>query len=103
MAAQQSISSERRMEHGTAHTKVANMGSNLGSLAVFMVTGAINYPIAIVMGIGQVLGAQLGSHLAVRLGVRLIRPLLVGISSIMALRLLSDPTNALRLLIAQFI
>jgi uncharacterized membrane protein YfcA len=41
-------------------------------------------------------GAQIGSRLAVKLGSRLIRPLLVAVSTALAIRLLLDPANPWR-------
>ncbi|MHC2106676.1 TSUP family transporter [Methylobacterium sp. CM6246] len=81
----------------TAHTKLANAASNLGSLGLFVVAGHVVWPIGFVMTVGAYLGAQIGSALAVRMGAKLIRPLLITIASAMALRLLSDPTNPLRM------
>ena len=80
----------------TAHTKLANAASNLGSLALFAASGHVVWPIGLAMAVGAFLGAQIGSALAVRLGARLIRPLLVTIACAMALRLLSDTGNPLR-------
>ena len=68
----------------TAHTKLANAASNLGSLALFALGGHVAWAIGLVMAVGAVLGA------------RLIRPLLVTIACAMAIRLLSDPANPLR-------
>ncbi|WP_132251309.1 TSUP family transporter [Methylobacterium segetis] len=80
----------------TAHTKLANAASNLGSLALFAASGHVVWSIGLAMAAGAFLGAQVGSMLALRLGARLIRPLLVTIACAMALRLLSDPANPLR-------
>lgn len=80
----------------TAHTKLANAASNVGSLALFAASGHVVWTIGLAMAAGAFLGAQVGSVLAVRLGARLIRPLLVTIACAMALRLLSDPANPLR-------
>jgi uncharacterized membrane protein YfcA len=52
------------------------------------------------MAVGQVIGGRLGSHAAMRFGPKLIRPLLVVISLAIVLKLLSDPANPLRVLIA---
>jgi hypothetical protein len=87
----------------TAHTKLANTASNLGSLALFAASGHVIWPIGIAMAVGAFLGAQLGSVLAMRLGARLIRPLLVTIACAMALRLLSDPANPLRQAVLGFL
>jgi uncharacterized membrane protein YfcA len=80
----------------TAHTKLLNFASNLGSLALFAATGAIVWPVGLAMAGSALVGAQLGSALAMKLGSRLIRPLLVVVSCAMALRLLLDPANPLR-------
>lgn len=81
----------------TAHTKLLNLASNLGSLSLFAATGAVVWPIGLVMAGASFIGAQIGSRLAMRLGSRLIRPLLVVVSGLMALRLLLDPANPWRL------
>jgi uncharacterized membrane protein YfcA len=80
----------------TAHTKLANAASNVGSLALFALSGHIVWTIGLAMAAGALLGAQVGSRLAIRLGARLIRPLLVTIACAMALRLLANPENPLR-------
>lgn len=80
----------------TAHTKLANAASNLGSLLLFVIKGAVIWPIGLAMAAGAFLGAQIGSRLAMRFGARLIRPLLVMMSCAMAIRLLADPQNPLR-------
>src|SRR4051812_4741816 len=80
----------------TAHTKLANAASGLGSLGVYTATGAVVWPIGLAMALGAILGAQVGSFLAIRLGARLIRPLLVLVCSGLTIRLLLEPTNPLR-------
>jgi uncharacterized membrane protein YfcA len=72
----------------TAHTKLLNFASNLGSLLVFIPTGAVWWAVGLAMAGAQVAGASLGAGLAVRVGAGLIRPLLVIVSTAMALRLL---------------
>ena len=71
----------------TAHTKLLNFSSNLGSLAVFVFSGATWWVLGLAMGAAQVAGATLGTRLAIKVGVRLIRPLLVVTSTGMAIRL----------------
>ncbi len=80
----------------TAHTKLANAASNLGSLFLFVLKGAVVWPVGLAMALGAFLGAQVGSRLAIRFGPKLIRPLLVAISCAMAVKLLADPANPLR-------
>lgn len=72
----------------TAHTKMLNFASNLGSLLVFVVSGATWWGLGIAMALGQVAGASLGARVAMRVGARIIKPLLVVTSTGMALRLL---------------
>jgi uncharacterized membrane protein YfcA len=85
----------------TAYTKLANAASNIGGLMLFAATGVIVWPVGLVMALGAVLGAQIGSRLALKLGARIIRPLIVIMCCLMALRLLNDAQNPLvRALIA---
>lgn len=72
----------------TAHTKLLNFASNIGSLAVFVPSGAMWWAVGLGMAAAQVAGAALGARLAMRVGARLIKPLLVVTSTAMAGRLL---------------
>ena len=72
----------------TAHTKTRNFASNIGSLLVFIPSGATWWAVGIAMALAQVAGASLGARLAMRVGAKLIKPLLVVTSSAMALRLI---------------
>jgi len=72
----------------TAHTKLLNFASNLGSLAVFIPSGAMWWGVGIAMGLAQIAGASLGARVAMKIGARLIKPLIVTVSVAMALRLL---------------
>ena len=72
----------------TAHTKLLNFASNLGSLVVFVAAGAVWWKVGLVMAVAQTAGAALGAKLAMRVGARLIRPLLVFTSGALALRLI---------------
>ena len=72
----------------TAHTKLLNFGSNIGSLAVFAATGSIWWVTGFAMALGQTAGAALGARLAMLVGARLIKPLLVVTSTAMAARLI---------------
>lgn len=83
----------------TAHTKLLNCTSNLGSLAAFAAVGVINWKIGIAMGVAQFIGAQIGAAMAVKIGSRIIKPLLIIISLALAVRLLIDETNPIRQLI----
>ncbi len=84
------------MLKATAHTKLLNLGSNIGALIVFISFGAILWKIGLMMGVCQFLGAQLGSRLAMRTGARLIKPLLVIVCVAFTIKLLADPANPIR-------
>ena len=81
----------------TAHTKLLNFASNFGGFAVFALSGVIVWKAGLTMAVGQFLGAQVGSRFAMKKGARIIRPLLVVTSLALAIRLLSDPANPLRI------
>lgn len=80
----------------TAHTKLLNFASNLGGFAAFALAGAVWWKIGLMMGVCQFLGARLGAALAMKTGARLIKPLLVITCVALAIRLLMDDTNPLR-------
>jgi len=83
----------------TAHTKLLNFASNIGGFATFALAGAIFWKVGILMGIAQFVGARLGAALAMRVGARLIKPLLIVTCIALAVRLLADQTNPLRLML----
>jgi uncharacterized membrane protein YfcA len=74
--------------HATAYTKAANLASNLGSLVVFLGAGKVDWACAGVMLCGQLIGARAGSGVVLRNGARVIRPVLVVVAVVMAVRLL---------------
>jgi uncharacterized membrane protein YfcA len=81
----------------TAHTKLLNFASNLGAFAVFAFVGVISWKIGLMMGAAQFAGAQVGSRLAMKNGARIIKPLLVITCTALALKLISDPQNPVRI------
>ena len=81
----------------TAHTKLLNFGSNVGAFVIFLAFGVVLWKIGLAMGVGQFLGAQAGSRLAMRNGARIIKPLLVISCLALAAKLISDPTNPVRI------
>jgi uncharacterized membrane protein YfcA len=72
----------------TAHTKLLNFTSNLGSILAYTLMGAPLWLLGLAMGAAQAAGAQVGAHFAMRNGARLIKPLLIVTSTGMALRLI---------------
>lgn len=84
------------MVKATAHTKLLNFSSNLGGFIVFAMFGAVIWKTGLMMGIGQALGARLGAAVAMRKGSAVIKPLLVITCVLLAIKLLADPANPLR-------
>ncbi|OCW57611.1 TSUP family transporter [Hoeflea olei] len=81
----------------TAHTKLLNFASNLGAFAIFASVGVIAWKVGLMMGVAQFAGAQAGSRLAMKNGARIIKPLLVITCTALAIKLISDPANPVRL------
>ncbi|MFQ6574972.1 TSUP family transporter [Pseudomonas sp. UM16] len=77
------------------NSKLLNAACNLGALSVFSLSGAIVWPLALAMAGAAFVGAQLGARCAVHFGPRLIKPLLVCVCCIMALKLLLSADNPL--------
>lgn len=89
------------MMRAMSFTKLANASCNLGSLAVFITKGVIVWPIAIAMALAAFIGAQLGARAAVRVGPQLIKPMLIVVCCALAIKLLSEETNPLRVAVMQ--
>jgi uncharacterized membrane protein YfcA len=60
-----------------AHTKVVNVTTNLGALAVFAAQGNIWWLLGLIMGAGAMLGAWFGAHTAMAKGSTFVRAVLV--------------------------
>lgn len=73
------------------HTKVLNLTSNIGALALFIPSGNVVLPVAVAMIIGQIVGGYLGALTGIRFGAKLIRPLVVVVSIALAAKLLMFP------------
>jgi uncharacterized membrane protein YfcA len=84
----------------TAHTKLLNLASNLGGFATFAFLGVINWKVGLCMGVAQFIGARVGAGMAMKNGAKIIKPLLVIVCLALAVKLLLDPSNPIRLWIA---
>lgn len=72
----------------TARTKVLNFTSNIAALLFFVIAGLPVWELGLVMAIGGFIGAQLGEKVVVTKGQKWIRPLVITMSMLMALKLL---------------
>jgi uncharacterized membrane protein YfcA len=59
--------------HASAHAKIVNLSTNLGSLILFIGKGVILWPVAIPMSICNATGGYLGSRMALKKGNQFIR------------------------------
>ncbi|MEJ2762421.1 TSUP family transporter [Photobacterium sp. MCCC 1A19761] len=72
----------------TARTKVLNFTSNIAALMFFILAGLPVWKVGLIMAVGGFMGARMGAKVAVTKGRQLIRPMVVCISMLMALKLL---------------
>ncbi len=75
----------------SAHTKILNVTSNLAALIFFVIAGDVIWPIALVMAGGQIVGGYLGAITGIRYGAKVIRPLVIVVSILLAIKLLFFP------------
>jgi uncharacterized membrane protein YfcA len=78
------------MTKATGYTKVMNFGSNLSSLAVFLVTGNAIFLWGLIMGVGQLLGARVGARMVITRGTKFIRPVFLTVVFALTLKLIYD-------------
>lgn len=78
------------LTRATAHTKIMNFASNVGSLLVFLLGGQVVCAAGLTMGVGQWVGARLGARMVVRRGTKFIRPIFVGVVLAITGRLLYE-------------
>lgn len=72
----------------TARTKVLNFTSNIAALLFFILAGLPIWELGLVMAVGGFIGARLGAKVVVTKGQKWIRPLVITMSMLMALKLL---------------
>lgn len=81
------------MIRAISFTKLANVSCNLGALVIFITKGAIFWPVALAMSLAAILGAQFGAKCAIVVGSRLIKPMLIVVCCVLAVKMLSSPDN----------
>jgi uncharacterized membrane protein YfcA len=59
--------------HASAHAKMINLATNLGSITLFIIKGQIIWAIALPMAASNALGGILGARLAIAKGNKFIR------------------------------
>ncbi|HEY9012597.1 MAG TPA: TSUP family transporter [Devosia sp.] len=76
------------LTRAAGNTRFVNLASNAGALALFIPAGDVVWTVAVAMAIGQLIGGYVGALTGIRFGAKLIRPMVVIISIVLALRLL---------------
>lgn len=74
----------------SAHTRMVNLASNVGSLVFFIINGKILYQIAIPMAVCNALGGLLGARLAILKGNAFIRIFFLAVVVIVIIRFARD-------------
>ena len=69
-------------------SKLLNASCNLGALSVFAFSGGIIWSLALTMAARAIIGAQVGARCALYFGPRLVKPLLISVCCLMAIKLL---------------
>ena len=59
--------------HASAHAKMVNLATNLGSITLFLIKGKIIWLIALPMAVSNALGSIIGANLAIAKGNKFIR------------------------------
>ncbi len=72
----------------TARTKVLNFTSNIAALLFFILAGLPVWEVGLVMAVGGFIGARMGAKVVVTKGQKWVRPLVITMSMVMALKLL---------------
>lgn len=83
-----------------ANTKLINLMTNVAALVAMVIGGQVLWLLGFAMAGANILGAQLGARLAMRYSGRGVRPLLVVICLALTIKLLADPANPLRQMLA---
>jgi hypothetical protein len=78
------------LTRASGNAKVVNLGSNLAALLLFAVKGLVLWRIAAPMAAANALGAAVGARLAVRRGDRFVRAVVLGVVSVLVLKMAYD-------------
>jgi uncharacterized membrane protein YfcA len=74
----------------SGNAKVLNLASNYGSLAVFALSGTVDYAIALPAGLCSIAGHYIGAGFAIRKGAAFIRPVMILVMTLLFGKILFD-------------
>ncbi len=72
------------------NVKIANLSSNIGSLAVFLINGQAIIPIGLISAVFAVSGHFIGAGLLLKNGARVVKPFILVVLSLLFVRLIYD-------------
>lgn len=72
------------------NVKIANLSSNIGSLAVFLLHGQAIIPIGLISAVFALLGHFLGAGLLLKNGAKVVKPFILVVLSLLFVRLIYD-------------
>lgn len=82
------------LDRASANAKVANVASNLGALALFLLHGSVLWRVALPMAVAQSVGGWIGSNLAIRHGGPLVRRIVLIVVVLLVGKLLFDLSHS---------
>lgn len=80
----------QRFLESAAMAKVVNTATNLGALVTFGLGGYINWPLALMLAVANVVGAQIGARTVLKGGSRLVRIALLTLVVVLSAKLAWD-------------
>ena len=76
--------------HASAHAKLVNLATNLGSITLFLIKGNIIWLVALPMAVSNAIGGAIGANLAIAKGNKFIRIFFLFIVIVTLLRFMYD-------------
>ena len=72
------------------NVKIANLSSNIGSLAVFLINGQAILPIGLIAAVFAVAGHFIGAGVLLKNGAKVVKPFVLVVLSLLFVRLIYD-------------
>ena len=72
------------------NVKIANLSSNIGSLAVFLLNGQAIIPIGLISAVFAVAGHFIGAGVLLKNGAKVVKPFILVVLSLLFVRLIYD-------------
>lgn len=72
------------------NVKIANLSSNIGSLAVFLINGQALIPIGLISAVFAIAGHFIGAGLLLKNGARIVKPFVLTVLALLLIRLVYD-------------